>query len=144
LPTSNNDAVDETRERRNATDEEGGHRTPVAGEFGRVAVDTVEVVHVRYRHVALSDNVVAAIQLVDVIVISGIGDDELSDENRCHGTQENGVSTEESKELCGRCENFPWNEAPAANDSSEQLTTADIDILGGERHEIVGGTDGVG
>lgn len=27
--------------------------------------------------------------------------DELSNEDGCHGTQENGVATEEGEELCG-------------------------------------------
>ena len=31
----------------------------------------------------------------------GIVGDELSHEDRCHGTQEYGVAAKESKELCG-------------------------------------------
>jgi hypothetical protein len=31
----------------------------------------------------------------------GIVGDELDYQNGCHGTQENGVAAEESKELCG-------------------------------------------
>ncbi len=53
------DVLDEAGKRRGAADEEGGDGAPVAGEFGRVAVDAVEIVHVRYRHVAASDNIVA-------------------------------------------------------------------------------------
>ena len=37
-----------------------------------------------------------------------------------------------------------WDETPATNESSKKLTAADVDVLGGERHEVVGGTDGVG
>ena len=37
-----------------------------------------------------------------------------------------------------------WYECPTADDSSKQLTTADIDILGAEGHQIVGRTDRVG
>jgi hypothetical protein len=31
-----------------------------------------------------------------------------------------------------------WNKGPATNYSSKQLTTADVDVLGAERHEVVG------
>jgi hypothetical protein len=31
-----------------------------------------------------------------------------------------------------------WNKAPATNDGSKQLTTADVDVLGADRHEVVG------
>ena len=60
--TSYNDAVDKAGERGNAADEKGGNGTPVARKFGRVAVHAVEVVHVRYRHIAFADNVVAMAQ----------------------------------------------------------------------------------
>lgn len=43
-----------------------------------------------------------------------------------------------------KCRPTYRNEAPATNDGSKQLTTADVDVLGGERHEIVGRADGVG
>src|ERR1700753_1179265 len=33
------------------------------------------------------------------------------------------------------------NKAPATNDGSKQLTTANVNILGAERHEIVGCAD---
>lgn len=36
------------------------------------------------------------------------------------------------------------NKPPATNDSSKQLTTADVDVLRSERHEVVGRTYGVG
>lgn len=36
------------------------------------------------------------------------------------------------------------NKTPATNDSSKQLTTADVDVLGSERHEVVGRAYGVG
>ena len=55
-----NDVVDEAGEWGDAADEEGGDGAPVAGVFGRVAVDAVEVVHVGYGHVTTSDDVVAA------------------------------------------------------------------------------------
>jgi hypothetical protein len=88
---------------------------------------------------------------MDVAGLCVIVGDELGHENGCHGTQENGVAAEESKELCGRCEDFPlqlwsagatvalqkgrptyWNKGPATNDGSKQLTTADVDVLGAE------------
>jgi len=115
-PARYDNAVDEAGERGNAADEESRYGAPVGSEFGRVAVYAVEVVHVGYGNVSASDDVV------------------VSHENACHGTEENGVTAEESKELCGRCENFPWNETPATNDGSEKLTTANVDVLGGERH----------
>lgn len=37
-----------------------------------------------------------------------------------------------------------WNKAPATDESSEELTTADVDVLGAERHEVVGRADRVG
>lgn len=57
--TSYDDIVDEAREWWNAADEEGRYSTPVAGEFRRVAVDAVEIVHVGNRHITASDNEVA-------------------------------------------------------------------------------------
>jgi len=78
-----NDVVDEAGEWGDAADEEGDDGAPVASVSGRVAVDTVEVVHVGYGHVTASDNIV------------------VGHENGCHGTQENSVAAEESKELCG-------------------------------------------
>ncbi len=57
--TRYNDVIDEPGERGDAADEEGNHGAPVAGESGRVAVHAVEVVHVWYRHVATTDDVVA-------------------------------------------------------------------------------------
>jgi hypothetical protein len=36
------------------------------------------------------------------------------------------------------------NKAPAANDGSKKLTTADVDVLGTERHEVIGSAYGVG
>jgi len=37
-----------------------------------------------------------------------------------------------------------WNKTPATDDGSKQLTTADVDVLGAERHEVVGRAYGVG
>ena len=59
LTTRNNDIVDEARERGNAADEEGDHGTPIARVSGRVAVHAVEVIHVGYGYVTLSDDEVA-------------------------------------------------------------------------------------
>lgn len=106
--TCYNDVVDEAGERGNAANEEGGDGAPVASVSGRVAVDTVEVIHVRYGYVTVSDDVVAAARdkrisgcVRDRWSSCGILGDELGHENGCHGTQKNGVATEESKELCG-------------------------------------------
>lgn len=107
LTTRHNDVVDEARERGDAADEEGDDGTPVARVSGRVAVHAVEVIHVGYGHVTLSDDEVA---VAHDKRISGHGrsswglcrmGDALSHENGCHGTQENGVAAEEGKELCG-------------------------------------------
>ena len=124
--SSNLDVVDEAREWGNAADEEGGDGTPITSVAGRVAVDAMEVVHVRYRHIATSDDVV------------------VGHEDGCHGTQEYGVAAEESKELGGRGKDLPGDESPATNDGSKELTTADVDVLGAEGHEVVGCADGVG
>jgi hypothetical protein len=103
-----NDVVDEAGERGDAADEEGDYGAPVASVSGRVAVDAVEVVHVGYGHVAASDDVVAAARDKRISGYGrgrwglwGIVGDELGHENGCHGTQENSVAAEESKELCG-------------------------------------------
>lgn len=53
------DAVDEARERRCKSDDKCDDRTPVCGKLGRVAVDAIELVHIRYRHVAATSDVVA-------------------------------------------------------------------------------------
>ena len=37
-----------------------------------------------------------------------------------------------------------WNKAPATNDGSKELTTTDVDVLGAERHEVIGRAYGVG
>lgn len=87
--TCNNNIVDKSRERWEASDEEGHDCAPVASELWRVAVDTVEVVHVWDRYVSAPDDIV------------------VDDQNRCHGTKKNGVATEECNELCGRRKDFP-------------------------------------
>ena len=101
--------VDEAGKWGNAADREGGNGTPVGAELGRVAVDAVEVVHVGDGHVTASDDVVAKENngLVDIdLGIKGRGN-SLANENGGHRSQEDGVTTEESKEGCGRCEDFP-------------------------------------
>jgi hypothetical protein len=55
-----NDVVDEAGERGDAADKEGSDGAPVASEFGRIAVDAVEVVHVGYGHITASNNVITA------------------------------------------------------------------------------------
>lgn len=52
-------AVCKTGQRRQETDDQSKDRTPVCGEFGGVAVDTVELVHFGHGNVAATDNVVA-------------------------------------------------------------------------------------
>ena len=58
--TRSNNAIHEPRKRRDAANQERGDGAPVGGEFGRVAVDAVEVVHVWYGDVTASDDEVAA------------------------------------------------------------------------------------
>jgi hypothetical protein len=77
-----NDVINKAGERGDAADKEGGDGAPVGSVSGRVAVHAVEVVHVGYGHITLSDDVV------------------VSHKNGCHGTEENGIAAEESKELC--------------------------------------------
>lgn len=50
--------ADETWQRRSETDDESSDRPPVGCVLGRVAVDTMEVVHVRHRDVAAACDVV--------------------------------------------------------------------------------------
>ncbi len=60
-----NDIVDKTGEWGNTADEEGNDSTPVGSVSGRVAVDAVKIIHVRYGHVAASDDIVAAARETD-------------------------------------------------------------------------------
>lgn len=53
------DVVDKAGKRRGAANEEGNHSTPVGTPFLGVPVDAVEVVHVRHRDFAASENIVA-------------------------------------------------------------------------------------
>ena len=53
------DIVDEARKRRDTADEEGSYGTPIGPPFLRVAIDAVKVVHVRDRHFAAAEDVVA-------------------------------------------------------------------------------------
>lgn len=57
--TGYDDIVDEAREWWNAADEESRHSPPVGGKFRRVTVDAVEIVHVRDRHIAASNDEIA-------------------------------------------------------------------------------------
>ena len=96
--------------REDGRDQEGGDGAPVCREFGRVAVDAVEVVHVWDRDVAFTDDVVTR-QRELVPSISGFGSgfgfgkwarrDELSHQNTSHGPQKNRIPAQESQELRG-------------------------------------------
>lgn len=118
-----NDVVHKTGERGNGADEECNHGPPVATKFGRVAIHAVEVVHIWHGHLPTSNDVV------------------VGDEDRCHGAQEDGVSTEESDELCGRFENLPRNESPGTDEGGKQLAPANVDVPGSKGHEVVGSRD---
>ena len=59
IATSYDDIVNEARKWRDAADDESDNGAPVGGEFGRVAVDAVEVVHIGYGDIATSDDEVA-------------------------------------------------------------------------------------
>lgn len=54
--TRYNNAVHETGQRWHAADDEGDYRAPVGGVAGRVAIHAMEIIHVRHRHVAASDD----------------------------------------------------------------------------------------
>jgi hypothetical protein len=56
------DVVNEARKRRRKPDDHSGDRSPVGRVFGGVAVDAVEVVHVRHRDVAATCDVVVCDQ----------------------------------------------------------------------------------
>ena len=86
----------------------------------------MEVVHVGNGHIATSSDVV------------------IRHQDRSHGTQEDSVATEESEEFLCRRKDLPWNTGPCTNESSEDLTAANVDVLRAEGHEIVGCADGVG
>lgn len=58
--SSDLDIVDEAGEWRCTADEEGEDGTPVTSKLLGVAIDTVKVVHVWYRHSAVADDVVVA------------------------------------------------------------------------------------
>lgn len=53
------DAVDEAGERGSETHDECDDAAPVGGEFGRVAIHAVKVVHVRDRDISTTSDVVA-------------------------------------------------------------------------------------
>lgn len=143
--TSLLDVVDKSWKGWKAADEESSDCTPVGAKLGRVAVNAVEVVHVGDGHFAASNDVVAAHMLTTLRWdAQSAGCHLLSNENRSHWAQEDGVARQESKELGGRSEDLPRHECPAANDRGEDLSTANVDVLWTEGHEIVGGRDGVG
>lgn len=58
-PSCYNDIVDKTRKRRCTANEESSDCAPIRTKFGRIAVDTMEPVHVRYRDIASAHNEVA-------------------------------------------------------------------------------------
>jgi hypothetical protein len=58
------DAIHEAGQRRSNSDDECHDRTPVCSKLGRVAIDTIEVVHVWYRDHATTCNVVAEHKLI--------------------------------------------------------------------------------
>jgi hypothetical protein len=91
--TRYNNVVYKAREWGNAANEESDNGSPVASVSGRITVDTVEVVHIRYGHIATSDDIVAAVQDKRISEyerdeggLSGILGDLLSHENGCHRT----------------------------------------------------------
>lgn len=64
------DAVDEAGKRRSKSDDECYNSTPVCRKLGRVAIDAIELVHIRYRDVATTSNVVAMIWLITCDILS--------------------------------------------------------------------------
>lgn len=120
-----NDVVDETRQRRNATNKESNNSTPITRKLWRVSIHAMEIIHIRHRNVPPSNNVI------------------IRDEDRRHGPKEDGVAPEESQELRRRGEDLPWNKGPGTDDCSKQLATTDVDVSRSKGHEVVGGGDGV-
>lgn len=86
----------------------------------------MEIVHVGYRDIATSSDIVVRHQ------------------DRGHGTQKDGVATKESEEFLCRRKNLPRNTGPGTDDSSQDLTSADVNVLGAEGDKIVGCADGIG
>lgn len=106
--SSDLDIIDETRKRRNTTNEEGCDGSPVRGEFGRVAVHAMEVVHVGHRDPGLPDNVVAAGMTRQWTEVSNeTGDHVLANQNGRHRSKEDSIATKESQKLRRRSEDFP-------------------------------------
>jgi hypothetical protein len=58
-PSCYDDVVDKARERRRTADQECSNGTPIRSKFGRIAVDTMEPVHVGYGYIAPAHNEVA-------------------------------------------------------------------------------------
>lgn len=160
LPTNGNtgggaagflNIVHEAWKRRDTTEEECDDCAPVGTEFGRVAVDAMEVVHVGDGDVGFSYEEIAAARVSGLFFSFSFGLKErqefvvyvLSDEYRGHWAKKNGISSEESDEFGSRCEDFPRDESPASNHSGNQLTTTNVDVFGPKGHEIVGGRDGI-
>lgn len=64
--TRHNDVVNKTWEWRDAANEKGSNGAPVGAKLGRIAVDSVEVVHVGHGYITTSDNEVAIGQVKSV------------------------------------------------------------------------------
>jgi hypothetical protein len=69
--TRYNNVIDKAGKWRNAANKEGSNGAPVSTEFRRVAIDAVEIVHVRYGDIAASNDIVTAARnrLVDMSVV---------------------------------------------------------------------------
>jgi hypothetical protein len=68
------DAVYEPGQRRSDSDDECHDRTPIRSKLGRVAIDTIEVVHVWYRNLATASDIVAEHILIRCDVFLKYGD----------------------------------------------------------------------
>ena len=164
-----NDVVDEAGKRGNAADKEGGDGAPITGVFGRVAVHAVEVVHVGYGHITSSDDIVAAAREINELVMMDVVGGFLCEvRERTQSSKwmswaprkwysrrgKQGISllmrgfstvimVSGVRLALQRGRPTYWDKSPATNESGKQLTTADVDVLGTERHEVVGRAYGV-
>jgi hypothetical protein len=68
------DAVYEAGQRRSDSDDQCHDRTPICSKLGRVAIDTIKIVHVWYRNLATTSDVVAEHKLVRCNAASNYGD----------------------------------------------------------------------
>ena len=160
-------AIHESRQRRCKAHDQSNNGTPIGCEFWRVAVDAVEFVHVWYGDVATTSNVVT-VNMINILLFSICRCEEhsLYHDDGSHRAKEDCISTQEGQKLLRRSQDFPLSRmiasvkakrkdgikksktyrytSPSTNNSSQDLTTTNVDVLWEERDKVVCSTDGIG